>query len=278
MKNATMTPHTLIETIDPEIVATLADREQEIANGASVDSKLAALLALGSVPIALGALAKDVYAQTPTDVLDVLQFALLLEHLEAEFYTRGVAAVGLIPVVDRTMFTTIRDHENTHVTALQGLISARGATPVARPAFDFTAKGALAGFNFGAAQYETFKALAMAFEDTGVRAYKGQAARLINEKVILSAALAIHSVEARHAAAVRRLRGKKAWITGNSRDDLPAFTQGIYDGEDNVSQGGVTITSLPNAGANGGVNAATEAFDEPLTKEQVTAIITPFLP
>ncbi|BAH37143.1 hypothetical protein GAU_0101 [Gemmatimonas aurantiaca T-27] len=217
-------------------------------------------------------------AADPADVLDVLQFALLLEHLEADFYTRGVAASGLIPTEDRTLFGTIRDHEVAHVTALQGLIAARGATPVAKPTFDYTAKGALAGFNFGATQYETFKALAMAFEDTGVRAYKGQVGRLMTEKNILNAALAIHTVEARHAAEVRRLRGKKGWITGNSRDDLPAFTQAIYDGEDTLTQAGVAIASLPNASTFGGATGGSEAFDEPLTKEQVTAIILPFLP
>ena len=267
----------LVETIDPEILTALDDRAAEIEQGASVDSKIAALLALGSIPIALGALSKEVYGQTPADVLDVLQFALLLEYLEAEFYTRGVAAVGLIDAADRTIFTTIRDHENVHVTALQGLIRAKGATPGVKPNFDFTAKGNLPGFNFGAGQYATFQALAMAFEDTGVRAYKGQAGRLINDKAALSAALSIHSVEARHASEVRRLRGKKGWITGSSREDLPAFTQGIYDGEDLTTQGGANILTLPEAAANGGTAAATEAFDEPLTKAQVTAIVTPFL-
>lgn len=85
----------------------------------------------------------------------------------------------------------------------------------------------------------------MAFEDTGVRAYKGQVGRLMTEKNILNAALAIHTVEARHAAEVRRLRGKKGWITGNSRDDLPAFTQAIYDGEDTLTQAGVAIACYP---------------------------------
>ena len=273
--------HTLpmVDSIDPEIRSTLETRADEISQGASVDSRIAALLALGSIPIAMGALAKDAYGQLPADVLDVLQFALLLEHLEAEFYTRGVAATGLIAAADLPIFTRIRDHENAHVTALQGLITGKGATPAAKPNFDFTAKGNLPGFNFSANQYETFKALAQAFEDTGVRAYKGQARRLINDKPVLTAALSIHSVEARHAAAVRRLRNpaSKGWITGNSRGDLPAFTQGIYDGEQNVLQGTVTITSLPDAASNGGIDAATEAFDEPLTKEQVTAIVTPFL-
>ncbi len=267
----------LVESIDPEIISALDARANEISQGASVDSKIAALLALGSIPIALGALSKDVYGQTPSDVLDVLQFALLLEYLEAEFYTRGTAATGLIPAADRVIFETIRDHENTHVTALQTMITAKGATPNAKPNFDFTAKGNLAGFNFGSTQYETFKALAMAFEDTGVRAYKGQAGRLINDKPVLNAALAIHAVEARHASEVRRLRGKKGWITGNSREDLPAFTQGIYDGEENLMQGGVNVSTLPLVSANGGATAATEAFDEPLTKAQVVAIVTPFL-
>jgi len=267
----------ILESIDPEILDTLAAREHEIAQGASVSSSTAALLALGSIPIALGALSREAYGQAPSDVLDVLQFALLLEYLEAEFYQRGVATAGLIDAADRSIFTTISAHETIHVNALRSLITAKGSTPNAKPNFDFTAKGNLAGFNFAVGQYETFKALAMAFEDTGVRAYKGQAPRLINDAAALSAALSIHSVEARHAAEIRRLRGKKGWISGSSREDLPAFTQGIYNGEDNQSQGGVMLSTLPGYGANGGATAATEAFDEPLTKAEVTAIITPFL-
>ena len=265
----------MIQTLDPEIMDPIVSRREAIARGASASSKLMAALALGSVPIALGALAKDVFAQTPADVLDVLQFALTLEYLEADFYTRGVAAAGLIPAADQAVFTQIRDHENTHVTALRTIIQGKGATPVAKPNFDFTAKGAVAGFNFGSTQYATFQALAQAFEDTGVRAYKGQAGRLIGDKAVLTAALTIHSVEARHASEVRRLRGKKGWITGNSRDDLPAFTQPIYNGEDNMTQAGLDITSLGNG--NGGTAGVTEAFDEPLTKDQVLAIVSPFL-
>lgn len=265
----------ILQSLDPEMMEPILSRRDAIAHGAFASSKVMAALALGSIPIALGALAKDVYGQAPSDVLDVLQFALTLEYLESDFYTRGVAASGLIPASDVAIFTNIRNHENTHVTALQGLITGKGATPGTKPAFDYTAKGNVAGFNFGATQYATFQILAQAFEDTGVRAYKGQAGRLINDKAILTAALTIHSVEARHASEVRRLRGKKGWITGNSRDDLPAFTQGIYDGEDNVTQAGLDITGLGSG--NGGTAGITEAFDEPLTKAQVLAIVTPFL-
>ncbi len=265
----------LLATVDPEILDAVAVRGSEIARGASVGTTVAAALALGSVPIALGALARDVYGQTPGDVLDVLQFALLLEWLESEHYTRGMSATGLIPASDRTVFTTIRDHENLHVAALEALITGKGATPRARPAFDFTAHGAVPDFRFAATQYSTFTALSQAFEDTGVRAYKGQAGRLVNDKAVLTTALAIHSVEARHACEVRRLRGRKGWITGSSRDELPPFAQGIYDGEDSLTQGGVNLATI--AADFGGSAAATEAFDEPLTKQQVTDIITPFL-
>lgn len=265
---------TLFDSIDPEIIHTVASHHEEIANGGSANSKVIAALALGSVPIAFAALARDAYGQTPTDVIDVLQFALKLEYLESEFYNRGVGSAGLIPASDLAIFQTIQKHENDHVAALQTFITQRGATPGAKPNFDFTAKGNVPGFNFSVGQYATFQVLAQAFEDTGVRAYKGQAARLMNDKPALNAALSIHAVEARHASEIRRLRGKKGWISGNSRDDLPAFTQPIYNGEDNTTQAGLDITALGSG--NGGINGVTEAFDEPLTKDQVTAIVTPF--
>lgn len=269
-----MENQTLLETIDPEISERIVERKEEISSGASITGPLAALLALGSVPIALAALSKDVGAQAASDVLDVLQFALLLEQLEAEFYIKGIDAVGLIPAADRTIFATIREHETVHYKTLETLITAKGATPNKKPSFDFTAKGAVPN-PFAAGNYAVFLQLAMAFEDTGVRAYKGQAGRLINDKPILTAALTIHSVEARHASMVRRLRGKKGWIVGNSREDLPAFTQGIYNGEENTVHAGAD--AAPLGANNGGINAVTEAFDEPLTKAEVTAIITPFL-
>lgn len=270
-----MRPELSLSALDPEIIVALDKRAVEIARGATVRSPIAAMLALGSIPIALGALATDVYGQAPSDVLEVLQFALLLEYLESDFYQRGINSPGLIPASDIQVFSTIATHELTHVTALTTLINGRNGTPRTRPAFDFTAKGAVAGFSFAATQYSTFKQLAQVFEDTGVRAYKGQLARLMADKVALNAALAIHSVEARHAAEVRRLRGNSAWITGSSRDDLPAFSQPTYDGEDNTTHGSVNVAA-PASGF-GGVDSATEAFDEPLTMAQVTAILTPFL-
>jgi hypothetical protein len=103
--------------------------------------------------------------------------------------------------------------------------------------------------------------LSQGFEDTGVRAYKGQAAALMANDAVLTTALQIHSVEARHASAVRRLRGQKGWITGNQTDIAPLAP--VYAGEE-VGQG---VTSTASA----------EAFDEPLTTDQVLAIANLFI-
>jgi rubrerythrin len=243
-------------------------------------------LMLLTAPALFSSLAKKAYANHTATVMDVLQFALTLEYLEAEFYVMGVAQAGLIPMADRQIFTTIRDHEVEHVEFLRNAITAAGATPVAKPTFDFTAGG---NFNpFGV--YADFLALAQAFEDTGVRAYKGGAPVLINNKPVLTAALTIHSVEARHASEVRRLRGnfaeqapQKGWITGKDRGTgMPAATQPVYEAgtnpavypaEDNVTQATVNVSTLPGANA----TAATEAFDEPLDIDAVLRIADLFI-
>lgn len=224
-------------------------------------------------------MSKQAFAQgIPNEVVDVLNFALTLEYLESEFYNRGVAAAGLIPAADRAIFTTIQGHESAHVAFLQ---NALGSQAVSKPAFDYSAGGGSGTGPYADvfANYETFKAVAQAFEDTGVRAYKGQAPALQPYDTYLTAALTIHSVEARHASEVRRLRGGFAdteplyegWITG-SQTDIPGASA-VYAGEDNTTQLGVNVATLKPYGA----NSASEAFDEPLTKAQVLAIVTPFL-
>jgi hypothetical protein len=216
-------------------------------------------------------------AALPSAVVDILNFALALEYLEAEFYVTGVATPGLIPASDVQLFTTIRDHEVAHVEYLQ---NALGDAAVKKPDFDFSAgNGSKNGpYKDVFSNYETFKAVAQAFEDTGVRAYKGQAPALKPYDDVLTAALTIHSIEARHASEVRRLRGNfseaapnKGWITRN-QTDVPG-TAAVYAGEENAVQGGVSVASITSVG----LDAITEAFDEPLTAEQVLAIVDPFI-
>lgn len=137
-----------------------------------------------------------------------LQFALLLEELEHAFYVQALAANGLIPASDRPIFEQISKHEGAHVTFLTTGITGIGGKAEPAPEFDFTGRGKYPGVF---RNYRTFLELSQTFEDLGVKAYKGQAANLITSNSLLTAALRIHSVEARHAAEVRRLRGVKPW-------------------------------------------------------------------
>jgi hypothetical protein len=272
-----MSNESILGGLDPELMDVMATRRDALRGA----SRWGMGLAMASVPLALASMAKSAFGQTtPQAVVDVLNFALTLEELEAEFYVMGMNASGLIPAVDRQIFGTIRDHEVQHV---QFLRNALGSAAVAKPTFDFTAGGLFTPFS----NYDQFKALAQAFEDTGVRAYKGQAPILLQSKAILRAALTIHSVEARHASEVRRLRGnfldiepQQGWITLNLRGtDMPAATQPVYDGEELTTQAGVNIATLPGAttGSTIGANQASEAFDEPLTKQQVLQIVDAFI-
>lgn len=227
---------------------------------------------LATLPIGLVMLPKTVRAQS-SSVGDVLNFALTLEYLEDEFYKMGLAASGLIPQEDRAIFMQISQHESAHVMFLQ---TALGTSAVDKPAFDFTAGGQFAN---AFTDYMTFLALSQAFEDTGVRAYKGQAGNLITDDGTLRAALQIHSVEARHAALVRVLRGQvmsqaiKGWVSGNEAHGAP---EAVYAGEQNITHAGASLNAISSL-SNLSSAAKSEAFDEPLTKDEVLAIVQPFL-
>ena len=257
--------------LDPEIAARLSARQAEIHAGAAVSSRTSAGLMMGGAVLATAALASDAFAQggLPSTVVDVLNFALTLEYLEAEFYVTGVGTSGLIPADMRGPFDQIRKHEVAHVAFLRGVL---GGAAVAKPTFDFTGGGGSGNGPFADVfrNAQTFAAVAQAFEDTGVRAYKGQAANLMGHNDVLRAALCIHSVEARHASQVRRMRGQKGWITGSMPGNLPDAAKGTYKGESNRFQ-----FILGQADSNG--QAMTEAFDETLSKNQVLQIVTPFI-
>jgi hypothetical protein len=166
----------------------------------------------------------------------------------------------------RQIFAQLSRNENRQVAFLQNTIRALGGTPIPKPEFDYTAKGAFRPFE----SYGQYLLLAQAFEDTGVRAYKGQAPNLMGNDEILTAALRIHSVEARHAARVRRLRGVQSWYLRTDKDKGIAA---VYQGEDQLTQGGVDLGSITDVEP---VDLM-EAFDEPLTREEVQAIASLFL-
>lgn len=129
--------------------------------------------------------------------LEVLNYALTLEHLEAAFYEQ-INAAGVLTGDAASYFATIGEHETAHVSALTTAISGAGGTPVAaRASYDFDALGDLS-------MASGILAAAEVLESTGVAAYNG-AGTEISDKSILSTAGAIVQTEANHVAIVRVL-------------------------------------------------------------------------
>jgi Ferritin-like domain len=126
--------------------------------------------------------------------IDVLNYALTLEYLEAAFYQQGNAA-GLLSGSEAAYLGQIQSDEEYHVTALTQTIQSIGGTPVEKPWVDFG--GAFADRN-------SYLTTSVTFENVGVGAYLG-AAGFIKDKTILQAAAGIFGVEARHAAVVGAL-------------------------------------------------------------------------
>jgi hypothetical protein len=205
----------------------------------------------------------------PSNIVAALNLALLAEYLETEFYSRGLNTSGLIPNDLRFVFTRILLNEVGH---RETLLTVLGPNAIPKPTFDFTAGGLLPDVF---SNFQTFVNLGRAFEDNGVRAIKGQAPNVMENDFILTTALRFHSVEARHASELRRIAGLKGWITLNLRGNLPAAFQGIYNGEENVVQLGINLTTIP--GRRFSAEAVSESFDEPLTAEQVRANVRPFI-
>jgi hypothetical protein len=266
-----------IQKTDPEVYERTSHRRHILKS-------FGAKVAVAAIPFALGSMFKKAYGKNTDIISDVLNFALTLEYLEAEFYAMANAkADTLIPAGPaRGAIAKIGADETAHVNFLKTAISSMQATPVAKPTFDFSGGSGSGNGPFKDAfnNYELFLAVAQTFEDTGVRAYKGQAGNLMANNEVLTAALNIHSVEARHAAHIRLMRGNmgadvKPWITGNKSGINNSAVQPSYNGEENTTQAGVMIENINGMSISSA--AASEAFDEVLTKDQVLAIVTPFI-
>jgi len=303
-----------IEKVDPEVYERLDSRRSIFKHMSGVGQKLTA----AALPLFVGAVFNKAYAQTPGSlgVADVLTFALKLEYLEMYFYQQRTALVGLSSV-NTTALSLIATDEANHVKFLRATLTSLGGTVLSDPtaaAFDFTGgKGSNAGpFSDYRTNPATYLALAQSFEDTGVRAYKGAApiSSVMANKTVLTAALNIHSVEARHASHIRAMRrggassanpsqavavspyssAPKSWISGTDNGGaVPGTTNAIYGAgnstgagtaanitylaEDNVLQGGVTLSTTTSPAFSGfPTTAFSEAFDEGLDVGTVSTI------
>ena len=200
-----------------------------------------------------------------------LRIALRLEMLQVTLYQQGLArfttGTQAFSANELAAMRQIAKHDAAHVSFLSASLGI--VQPVPTPRFDLT--GGSGGGNGPFATALTSKAeflkLAQVLKDLAVRAYKGQNEAEKLPADLLTKAMQLHSVEARHAAHVRRLRGQSGWIvgitatgfttsvaaSGVSQADIAKL---VYQGEDNVTQLGVKITIA--------ASQATPAFDEPL--------------
>jgi hypothetical protein len=145
---------------------------------------LAGAAAFGFDPLSLRlteALAKNGVVDLDTGDIALLNYAYALEQLEAAFYTAVMASpYSGMTRYERSVLSDVKGHEIAHADVFQN--------------------------------YETFIGVAQTFEDTGVAAFKGQLPSFAEHGEVLTTALKIHSVEARHAAEVRHLRAERAWV------------------------------------------------------------------
>lgn len=157
----------------------------------------------GALALSLTGAGAAAATETSQSDIDILNYALTLEKLEAEFYIHGqemfteqefertdiaeLFAADTLQFSTYNFFDAIRNHEQAHVDVLTETIEDLGGEPVSGLEFEFPFETA-----------NEYVGLARTFENLGVAAYAGVAPQIENDE-LLAAALSIHSVEARHA-------------------------------------------------------------------------------
>ncbi|GGK87754.1 ferritin-like domain-containing protein [Deinococcus radiotolerans] len=223
----------------------------------------------GAGAVTLGALDLSALAATSPSTksraqdIAILNYALTLEYLEAEFYTTfdsGALASKLTNTRVKEYARELAAHEQAHVEALKATITALGDKPVAKPTFDFSTL-----IGDGSSQNDqTFLALAATLEPVGVRAYLGQADRVQNADV-LTAAASILAVEANHASGIQELRTQLGFNTKPTRQTSIA------------PQSDAKPTSTSVADFDGDFSPTPTAFWKPLSMEETLLIVKPLI-
>lgn len=263
---------TQLAEVDPDVLDRLNPRRAVFSSLGTVAKRSA----LAATPVLLASMFQKAYAGTNAgDPIEIFNYALTLELLEADFYAKMKASpfFATASAADQAAINQIKKHEDSHVALLTTVVSAIKGTPVSGVMFKATTFAALTSF---AAQL----GVAQLLEDTGVRAYKGRAADLqgISDVPVpgvgtinpLESALQIHSVEARHAAHIRGMRNQTAWISGTGDLDTNAAYTGATP-ESNTTQAGfnLTMAGIITPGVTYSATDVAAAFDEILTKPEV---------
>ena len=137
--------------------------------------------------------------------LEIVNYALTLEYLELEFYNQVIESGQVKDKKVADLAMKIAENEQEHVDALTATVEKLGGTPAPKPKTKFE--------DVISAGPEKILATAAEVENLGAAAYLGQAGK-IKSPEILAAALSIHTVEARHAAALNTLVGKSVTPDG----------------------------------------------------------------
>jgi hypothetical protein len=173
----------------------IAEAVGQVWGDSRADFLRKAVLGSGVLLSGLSAAASPAQAKVGKTDKSILNYALVLEYLQADFYSEAERLKTLKGQTARQA-RVVGAHERSHVKALRGVL---GRDAVKRPSFNFRGVTESPG---------AFRRTAVAFEDLSVAAYAGQAPR-IESKPYLVAALGILSVEARHASWIRRIAGRE---------------------------------------------------------------------
>jgi hypothetical protein len=258
---------TIFDEFNDAVAKQMSERPEAFADSEFLKKSAAAQQQVGTQDIVNPCARTPAPQPLPPQIIAALNLTLVGEYLETEFYSIGLNTPGLIPNELRLVFTRILLNEVGH---RETLLTVLGPNAIPKPTFDFTGRGAIPDVF---TNFQSFVNTARVFEDNGVRAVKGQAPIVMSDDFVLTTALRFHSVEARHASELRRIAGLKGWITLNNRGPAPAIVQGVYDGEENIIQGGFNLPLLTGYPP----TTVSEAFDEPLTADQVLRNLQPFV-
>ncbi len=211
------------ETVTEEQIktdATIVELGQAIGvlNRRGFLSSLAAATAAAAAAGVLGAATPARAAMATPSIVDVFNFALNLEYLEANLYL-SVSGLGLVPAAlgggapvkgapgyfqtdPQTLYTTVNlsGDETRHITVLRTAITALGGTPISQPAIDYTLGGKMMITNRA-----QFLAVTRQFTSVGVSAYAGAAQYLVSNPEVLTAAGQILGAESQHNGAINYL-------------------------------------------------------------------------